>query len=129
MALHLASTRAAPLAAASAAGAHSAAPCSCHAVLPRAALRRVAAAVPVAAPCRAARSAARAARRAATASAASRAARVVAAASADVIDVDATVTDLRVPVTVITGYLGCAAAARACAGGAARGRHPRRLRN
>ena len=37
----------------------------------------------------------------------------VAAATADVIDADATVIDTRVPVTVITGFLGCVPALRA----------------
>ena len=79
--------------------------CACPAPL---ALARLTLVAPQ--PQRAPRGAARCARRGRVAAAAKPA---VAAATADVIDADATVIDTRVPVTVITGFLGCAPAPHA----------------
>jgi hypothetical protein len=79
--------------------------CACPAPLALARLTLVAAQ-----PQRAPRPAPRCARRGRVAAAAKPAA---VAATADVIDADATVIDTRVPVTVITGFLGCAPAPHA----------------
>jgi hypothetical protein len=113
MSLRMAQPRLAALAAPAACRSASGARCAC--VQPAAALLLRRAPTPAALPasaCRGTRRALRAARRgAAGAPGGGRTQHVATAAAAtDVIDAEATVIDTRIPVTVLTGYLGCASA-------------------